>query len=69
MQIIPSKDVPPPRPISETFKGSAHKAAEADIIIAVRGDSIGIIKSRFPLMVTYHERDANGDLVFSLRYR
>ncbi len=66
MQIIPSKDVPPP---TEAFRGSIRKAAEADIILVVRGDSIGVVKSRRDrLIVTHHERDAHGDLVFSLRY-
>ncbi|KKK60996.1 hypothetical protein LCGC14_3018740 [marine sediment metagenome] len=65
MDIIPSNEVPPP---GEAFRGSVRKAAEADIILVVHNDAIGVIKSRRPLVVTHHERDKDGGLVFSLRY-
>lgn len=65
MRVIPSKDVPAP---GGAFRGHSAKAAEADIIIVVHNDAIGVIKSRRPLIVTHHERDEHGGLVFSLRY-
>ncbi|KKM95813.1 hypothetical protein LCGC14_1184350 [marine sediment metagenome] len=66
LKIIPSNEVPPP---GEAFRGSVRKAAEADIILVVRGDAVGVIKCRRPLMVTHHERNEDGSLVFALRYR
>ncbi|KKL23034.1 hypothetical protein LCGC14_2429420 [marine sediment metagenome] len=65
MDIIPSTEVPPP---GNAFRGSSRKAAEADIVLVVHGDAVGVIKSRRPLAVTHHERDKDGGLVFSLRY-
>ena len=65
LKVIPSKDIPPP---GEAL-GDTRKAAEADIVIVIRGDSPGVVKSRLGrLIVTTHERDRHGDLVVAFKY-
>ncbi len=62
LRIIPSIKVPP----LELLEGKFY---EADIIIGIRGDHPGIVKSRQPgLRVTAHKRDEHGDLLVALRY-
>ncbi len=70
LKIIPSKDVPPPGPVFRGSRRRHQKAAEADIVLVVKGNAIGVLKSRNgTLIVTHHERDENDALVFSLRYQ